>query len=166
MYYNYFRYYDPETGRYITSDPIGLAGGLNTYGYAYQNPIGNIDPDGRLVWFGIPAYVWITGGAATGATIWATSNSSSKSSSKSKSQTCDDDDNNKDCKKASKSQMRSAGIYNVIDYTGEHDFKRAWGAVPNKFFDICACKDGSIVIRAQGQCGKSGATIPTDARWK
>ena len=41
-------YYEPETGRYITSDPIGLDGGINTYGYAYQNPTKFIDPDGRI----------------------------------------------------------------------------------------------------------------------
>jgi RHS repeat-associated protein len=37
--YNYFRDYDPVTGRYVQSDPIGLAGGISTYGYAGLSPL-------------------------------------------------------------------------------------------------------------------------------
>lgn len=47
LYYNGARYYDPKNGgRYISSDPIGLAGGLNTYLYANTNPLRYIDPLG------------------------------------------------------------------------------------------------------------------------
>ena len=45
-HYNYFRDYDPGTGRYVTSDPIGLAGGANTYAYALADPLGRSDPLG------------------------------------------------------------------------------------------------------------------------
>ena len=45
--YNYFRYYDPKTGRYITSDPIGLAGGLNSCLYANAKPLRFVDPTGE-----------------------------------------------------------------------------------------------------------------------
>jgi len=45
LHYNRFRYYDSETGQYISADPIGLAGGVNPYGYVH-NPLGWIDPLG------------------------------------------------------------------------------------------------------------------------
>jgi len=45
LYYNRFRYYDPESGGYASADPIGLAGGLTPYGYVY-NPNTWVDPFG------------------------------------------------------------------------------------------------------------------------
>lgn len=44
--YNYFRDYEPNLGRYIQSDPIGLKGGLSTYSYAGNNPLYLIDKKG------------------------------------------------------------------------------------------------------------------------
>ncbi|XDT72080.1 polymorphic toxin type 17 domain-containing protein [Hahella sp. SMD15-11] len=49
LYHNTMRDYDPELGRYLQRDPIGLAGGLNVYGYAYQNPLAYFDPTGEVV---------------------------------------------------------------------------------------------------------------------
>jgi RHS repeat-associated protein len=48
LHYNTFRYYDPDTGRFLCQDPIGLAGGINLYQYA-PNAISWIDPWGWCV---------------------------------------------------------------------------------------------------------------------
>ncbi|WP_409319433.1 RHS repeat-associated core domain-containing protein, partial [Pseudomonas sp. KCJK9016] len=45
LHYNRHRYYDPEVGRYLTPDPVKLAGGLNQYRYV-PNPTGWVDPLG------------------------------------------------------------------------------------------------------------------------
>lgn len=45
LYYNRHRYYDPDSARYLTQDPIGLSGGDNLYSYP-TNPISWVDPLG------------------------------------------------------------------------------------------------------------------------
>src|SRR5579871_6129511 len=66
---NGFRVYDPNGTRYISSDPIGLAGGINTYQYVRGNPFKYTDRTGQC-----PACiveVWITIGLWEGSTIEA-----------------------------------------------------------------------------------------------
>lgn len=46
LHYNSFRDYDPAIGRYVQSDPIGLAGGISVYLYVGGNPLGRVDPPG------------------------------------------------------------------------------------------------------------------------
>ena len=53
LYYNRFRYYDPNAGSYISQDPIGLAGGDNLYAYV-PNPSSYIDI------FGLSGQRWMT----------------------------------------------------------------------------------------------------------
>jgi RHS repeat-associated protein len=46
LHYNWNRYYDPRTGRYLTPDPIGLEGGIDPYVYTENQPINRTDKEG------------------------------------------------------------------------------------------------------------------------
>jgi len=61
------RWYDPGTGRFLTQDPIGLAGGVNLYAYAGNNPVAYTDPFGLcpLKKDGIPCSARFINGAHT-----------------------------------------------------------------------------------------------------
>jgi len=69
LHYNYFRYYNPQTGRYITPDPIGLEGGINLFAYVRGNPINQIDPWGllspsqKVPWKGYAGAIMMAAGA-------------------------------------------------------------------------------------------------------
>jgi RHS repeat-associated protein len=65
-YYNYFRDYDSSVGRYSTSDPIGLRGGLNTFGYVGQAPLLSYDPLGLVKWTGAFGGASIAAGPGAG----------------------------------------------------------------------------------------------------
>ena len=49
QFYNYFRTYQQEQGRYTQGDPIGLSGGLSRFGYVGGNALGFSDPQGLQV---------------------------------------------------------------------------------------------------------------------
>jgi len=50
LHQNVFRWYRPGWGRYTQADPMGLAAGINLFGYAVSNPLGYIDPTGLEAW--------------------------------------------------------------------------------------------------------------------
>jgi len=60
--YNRTRFYDPEVGTFISRDPSGINGGLNTYQYCFANPVNLIDPSGLDAWTSAMGGVKVVGG--------------------------------------------------------------------------------------------------------
>ncbi|HYR08210.1 MAG TPA: RHS repeat-associated core domain-containing protein, partial [Longimicrobium sp.] len=69
LYYVRNRWYDPQQGRFVSEDPIGLAGGVNQYAYVGNDPLGATDPtglcaystqlpSGQIVTMRMPPMVW------------------------------------------------------------------------------------------------------------
>ena len=75
LHYNHFRYYDPDIGRYITSDPIGLLSGLNTFNYVFSHPVGLTDPTGEIA--PLVAAAALIGGVANATAIALTNSDAS-----------------------------------------------------------------------------------------
>ena len=48
LYYFRARWYEPETGRWLSPDPIGISGGLNLYAFCGNDPVNYIDPEGNI----------------------------------------------------------------------------------------------------------------------
>uniref|UniRef100_UPI0025B24989 RHS repeat domain-containing protein n=1 Tax=Acinetobacter bereziniae TaxID=106648 RepID=UPI0025B24989 len=66
QFYNHNRFYNPELGRYMEPDPSGMAGGLNPYVYALNNPVMFFDRDGKNPYLGIMVVGFVIGGAVGG----------------------------------------------------------------------------------------------------
>lgn len=69
LHYNYFRDFDPAIGRYIESDPIGLSGGLNTYGYVAASPLRLTDVMGLAIYI-CNRKAWHTDAGFNHAYLW------------------------------------------------------------------------------------------------
>ena len=50
LYYMRNRWYEPHTGRFLSEDPLGLAGGLDLYGFSSNDPMNGADPTGLQVY--------------------------------------------------------------------------------------------------------------------
>lgn len=64
LHYDFFRYYEPDAGRFVNQDPIGLEGGFNVYQFA-PNAQDWIDPSGNIAF--VPILIAMGVGALTGA---------------------------------------------------------------------------------------------------
>jgi RHS repeat-associated protein len=164
LHYNYFRDYDPKTGRYIEPDPIGIRGGINLFGYANQNPLKYTDPTGEYA-IAVPVLECLANPACIGPLIIITSQMIDQFArnfgrTKPKGSDCPDDDDQCD-KILDKGLLKSAGIFGKEHAVKEDALGTGKGLSK---FDLCGCKDGRVVVKLHG-C-KGPIISGTPYRWK
>lgn len=166
LWYNYLRdCYDPVTGRYCESDPIGLHGGLNTYLYVRASPLSLIDPEGLQFIGGAGGSAGGTVGGFGGLGPFGGKGSGSGKqsgptgvrelddalqSSKSGNSSGKNDDDNCDCTKRldDKYLKKTLGID-----PEEVKYEELGPRAPISRYELCECKDKRIVIRLKGCTG-------------
>ena len=149
IFYNYFRDYDPITGRYVESDPIGLDGGLNTYGYVGGSPLGAVDPKGLYASILLRLPQILAEAAALGVGIYHEINDDESTSipqSKPKDEQCDKDD----CKHRL-SDWEVKQKHKIDAHKLKHDILGKRAQV--RLYELCLCKNGEISIRFKGCVG-------------
>ena len=196
VYFYRARYYDAKTGRFISEDPSGFEGGMDFYAYTGNNPAtltdpfglqgpGTITPPVTQPYPGEPppgavdevinALEAAGRGASSAASTAAAaalgllylldpsgSNNTAFANSAEGRFERECKNGGPNCVKASPWHLSQARI------DDPHEFKKDFlgNKAPISNYDICACKDGSIVIKAQGQFGKPGPGIDTGYSWK
>jgi RHS repeat-associated protein len=169
LHQNWWRHYDPTTGRYSQADPLEFADGPDVYGYATQNALSLVDPMGQRSTtrpgpFGLPPLPgtkpwdpdwgpepwWRSPRAALAACIRFAMSAIPAPPPPPPA----------NCKKATKFHTDAAGIPDEERFKIEHGYR------PPSRYEICACNDGSITIKNRSECGSGGAGEGTGYRWK
>jgi len=125
LHYNYHRYYDPAIGRYLTSDPIGLDGGINLYPYCLNNPINEIDPFGLQQYNAANAYHLLHHGYKSPQVVipWRDYGNAIIEATKSAATSTKDFLFNDPCSELSAGEKAQIAVQGVIERSGLHNLQ-------------------------------------------